>query len=67
MGVRIRVCLKCKRDFISMGVGNRLCLKCNESNREVFLPRQYVEKRTTFMVSTSEEASSKAVRCTRRL
>lgn len=67
MGVRIRVCLKCKRDFISMGVGNRLCLKCNESNREAFLPRQYLEKRTTFLVSTSEESSSKVSRYGKRL
>lgn len=28
-----RECLKCKREFLSSGVGNRVCYKCNRENQ----------------------------------
>ena len=29
---RMRVCLKCQREFFSSGPGNRICKKCNREN-----------------------------------
>lgn len=32
---KIKVCLKCRRAFISIGSGNRICRRCNADNTTV--------------------------------
>lgn len=34
--VQIRKCLKCRKEFKSLGPGNRLCMSCNGKNSEEY-------------------------------
>jgi hypothetical protein len=34
-GAKIRACMKCTKDFVSLHVGNRICEVCNKANREL--------------------------------
>lgn len=33
-----RTCLKCGRDFASLGPENRICWKCNHENEQIYVP-----------------------------
>ena len=41
---RMRVCLKCQREFFSSGPGNRICKKCTRINDRIWITEEELQK-----------------------